>query len=136
MGEKSAEYFCRVSLLARGFDLDPVHVTAALRMKPSQAWRREDNNPLLDRNHRYGFGGWKKHLPDSVQHRSLERQVGFWVRRLEAATLPLPRSAGVEELALSCLVQTSATASLVLDSDLMQRIARFGLEIQISIFAG
>lgn len=134
MAEKSTEYSCRVFFLARGLDLDPGQVTAALRMKPNQAWRRGENNPALDHHHRYGFGGWKKHLPKSVQQGDVERQVRFWVRRLEIATLPLPRSAGVEELALSCLVQTSAIASLILDSDLLRRIARLGLEMQISIF--
>src|SRR5687768_13769278 len=133
METSDPEYSCHAILLVRGRDLEPSRVSTALRMRPSQAWRRGENSPSAGASHRYEFGGWKKFLPKAVQALPLDLQLLHWVRRLELAALPLPASARSEELAFRCNVHTSTTASIVLPPRLLARMSALGVELQLSV---
>lgn len=135
MATPEPEYCSHASLIVSGSNLEPAHVSAALRMRPSRAWRRNDNNPALGPSHRYSFGGWKKFLPASVLQYSLDRQLSHWVRRLRSAQLPLPESACAEEFAISCFVHAEATASIILMPSLLGEISGLGIDLRLSVFA-
>ena len=135
MATPEAEYRCRASLIVRGLNLEPAIVSAALRMRPSRTWRRNDNNPALGPSHRYSFGGWKKFLPASAQQYGLERQLSHWVRSLRSSRLPFPESACAEEFAISCFVHTETMASIILTPTLLGEISGLGMDLQLSVCA-
>ena len=125
------EYHCQVALLFRDDELVPSGISAALGMRPNQAWQRGALN-ILGQPHE--SGGWKKSPPPSKQRESLSAQLSFWCNRLREHRSALEE---VEQrtyiCALNCHVFTSSTASIIISPALLRAVAELGLELRLSV---
>lgn len=133
------EYLSSATLIVLGTNLDPKEASTALRMRPSDAWKR--GSPKVLRGKVIGttfheWGGWKKHLPPSQMSRPLELQVARWERTLRDRADGLNRLASMGcHCALNCYVGTSATATIHLPPELQFAIGKLGLVLELDVFA-
>jgi Domain of unknown function (DUF4279) len=131
------EYDGSVLLIITGRSLDPTRVTALLRMRPFQTWRRGETrrirgvtvSPPLE-------GGWKARLPASARARPIEAQLKWWVRRLASASSTI-RGLQTERCycRLSWYMLTEATVSILIPNELQRALAKLNLHWEISMAA-
>jgi hypothetical protein len=117
-----------------GEDLDPAVVSRLLKLRPNRSWQRGAPKTLTGPVH--AWGGWKKFPPMSVQAKSLDAQLRYWVRTLNARTGALRKLGSLDHYcALDCYISTDATASIIVNPDLQRGISSLGLDLRISVFA-
>jgi hypothetical protein len=135
VAETSPGYLSYVTLAVVGDDLDPGEVTRALRLFPSQSWRRGEPTGHAP-NSTYRGSGWKKSLPEAELALPLEGQLLYWARELHGRAEGISRlvRAG-HECSLVCYIGSSGTASIVLPVALQKAVAALGLQLEISFFA-
>lgn len=133
------EYLSSATLIILGPNLNPSDVSAALRMRPSDSWER--GTPKMVRGRTVGTalherGGWKKSLPPSQIHHSLERQLAHWERTLRKRAEGFVRLAAMGcTCELNCYVGTSATATVSLSPELQTAIGKLALTLSIDVWA-
>jgi len=135
------EYRSHVTLTLLGAELDPRSASDLLRLRPTHTWTKgeQKRTPLgkvLASGALHQWGGWKKSLPVSQAARPFAFQLRFWARKLrnKAQILAQLSSQGTE-CSLDCYVASSATASIIIPTDLQSEIAKLGLELRLSFFA-
>jgi hypothetical protein len=131
------EYHGSVLLIVTGRSLDPTRVTALLRMRPFQTWRRGETrriggvtvSPPLE-------SGWKAGVPASARARPIEDQLKWWVRRL-APVSSIIRRLQTERCycRLSWYMVTEATVSIVIPNEFQRALAKLNLHWEISMAA-
>lgn len=131
------EYVASVSLLISGRSLDPLAISRALDLRPTQHWRRGE----LKRSGKITFktkhleGGWKRLLPRAIRNAPIERQLREWVRTLRGKKGILQQFAAEGHYCRLVWFATSvATVSVVVPSSLQGELAALGLDWEISIF--
>ena len=134
--DHNPEYISSVTLMILGNDLDPAHISRALKLRPAKAWKRGDRKTSghLTFDSTYSWGGWKKFLPTSQENRPLPSQLRYWVRTLRGREHIF--SALVDSghrCILDCYLGTDATASLILTADLQQSLSALSLDITVSV---
>ena len=133
------EYLSSATLIVLGTHLDPKEASTLLRMRPSDSWVRGDPKVIQGKvigSNAHKWGGWKKSLPPSQMSKSLERQLGYWVRILGSTADGLVRLAALGNLCvLNCYLGTSGTATIALSPELQVAVGRLGLRLELDVFA-
>ena len=130
------EYVSGVTLLILGDDLDPAFVSRSLRLRPSRSWRRGEQKRVMGIafDSQYSWGGWKKFLPPSQQHKELPGQLRYWMRTLRGRAPAFAKLASSGHYcSLDCFLTTDATASLIFPPDLQLSLSSLGLDLRISV---
>jgi len=131
------EYVASVSLLISGRSFDPVAISQALKLRPTQQWRRGE----LKRSGKITFetkrldSGWKRLLPRTIRDAPIERQLRKWVRTLRDRKRILHQFvAEGHHCRLVWFATADATVSVVVPSSLQAELAALGLDWEISMF--
>src|SRR5262245_14092738 len=111
-----------ITLMILGDSLDPRNVTRALRMRPTQQWRRGERDRVVP-THIYEWGGWKKWSTDKESKKELIEALEHWCLKLTPRKAELARlSRSGNQIFLDfCLV--GETSELCLPPQLLRRIA-------------
>ena len=135
MALQDREYICSVTLMILGEEMEPESVSALLRLRPNKTWRRGTLSAVAG-NAPHQWSGWKKFAPPSIQDKSLESQLGYWVKALDknkAALRKIVRSGSY--CALDCFITSDATASIIVEPELQRAVSLLGLDLRLSFFA-
>jgi len=137
MTRRAREYLSSVTLVITGDDLDPDYVSRRLSLRPDRTWRKGDERSVGPRAHKYPWGGWKRFVDRKVKDKYLEEQLQYWVSLLTGWRNALRAFQKREwSCVLSCFIGTNGTASVVLPADFQRELMDFGVDIEISMFAG
>ena len=105
------EYISSATLMVLGTDLRPRDVSTVLGMRPSQAWAKGERMTFRGSvigESLYEWGGWKKSLPASQEHRLLSQELEYWARRLNNKVAAFSQLASLGfHCSLRCYVGTS-----------------------------
>lgn len=132
-------YDSSVLLRIGGSRVDPEVVTARLGLEPHRARRAHDplgDDPASVAAPLDPTGSWRRYPPPEVARSPVEDQIVYWLEELEerAEALAELRDEGLLP-ALSCFVRTDTVASVVLSPELIERLERLELQVELSIFA-
>jgi hypothetical protein len=143
LSESETEVVQSATLIIHGEDLEPSEVSQALRLTPSQEWRKGEQKSFVSSDGQrrffksiYEFGGWKLCLDAERRKRDLGDQLAHWVSvlRPKAAELKDLRERG-SEIELNCGVFTSTTGLVKANHKLLGELSNLGVDLTISFFA-
>lgn len=132
-GEPSErDYSSSITLILTSEDLCPERITVLMGMFPDQFWKKGDKR---QGGRPFDFGGWKVFQPESLNSESLDVQLEHWFEKLhpKAAVLSQIRAMNIS-VELNCYVDGEDTISLMIDSDLLQKLGLLPLDISFNIF--
>lgn len=126
------DYTSSITLILTSEDLGPDRITALMGVFPDRSWKKGDKRQS---GQAYEFGGWKVFQPENLNSESLDVQLEYWFERLhpKVSVLSQLRSMNVA-VELNCYIDGEDTVSLMIDSDLLQKLGVLPLDISFNIF--
>lgn len=144
MGRVENEMIQSATLVVWGGDFEPSAITRQLRRRPNETWRKgerksyqRNDGSIRYFDSRYEWSGWKKWLSPRQRRRPLEWQLQYWATLLKpkAAVLRALRGRGAV-VELNCCVIASETAASRLPSALLATLGSWGVDVDITWYAG
>ena len=142
MGQTKTEAVASATLTVWGGDFAPGEITRGLGLRPNRAWQRGDtksyrspDGTIRHFDSKYEWSGWKRWLAEGHRRRSLEWQLGHWVKLLspKAAVLRRLRARGLTVELNCCVISPSAVSRL--PAELIAGLSSLGIDLEISWYA-
>lgn len=131
------DYGSSITLIITGDDLDPERVTEILQLSPSQSWKRGEKKVFRSgRKFVYPWGGWKLFQKENTNEEGLEKQFEWWVDALASKSIQIRQLEEMQCFAvLDCYIAVPDAATAQLSPELLSKIARIGVGIELNFFA-
>ena len=136
MKSKKREYLSSATLIILGNNFDPKYISRLLDLKPDQMWMRDEVKMIGEKlKHVYKDSGWKKYISKKYLNKYLEPQLEYWCKLLIAKSKAIKKlSKDGNRIVLNCFIGTDSTATININSELLEKLAALKIGIEFDIF--